>query len=203
MSGPEPLIDLIRTRRSIRRYSPQPVSPGVVQRLLYAATFAPSAHNRQPWRFAVIASPESRAALARAMGERLRRDRLADGDPLEAIEADVNRSYARITSAAFVVVVCLTMQDMDRYPDSRRRQAEYLMAVQGAAMAAQNLLLAAHAEGLGACWLCAPLFSPDVVQAALACPPDWEPQGLITLGFADGDPKPRPRKSAEEVTIWR
>lgn len=56
------------------------------------------------------------------------------------------------------------------------------MAVQSVAMAGQNLLLAAHAHGLGACWMCAPLFCPDVVRSALSLPIDWEPQGLITLG---------------------
>jgi F420 biosynthesis protein FbiB-like protein len=72
---------------------------------------------------------------------------------------------------------------MDDYPDARRRGHEMTMAVQSAAMAGQNLLLAAHALGLGACWLCAPLFCPDVVTATLALPPDWQPQGLITVGY--------------------
>jgi hypothetical protein len=61
------------------------------------------------------------------------------------------------------------------------------MAVQSTAMAVQNLLLAAHAEGLGACWMCAPLFCPEVVRSVLAFPAYWQPQGLITLGWpADG-----------------
>src|ERR1700704_3659263 len=61
---------------------------------------------------------------------------------------------------------------MAPYPDPRRAQAEYLMAVQSVAMAVQNLLLAAHAEGLGACWMCAPLFCGEAVRAALALPAD-------------------------------
>ncbi len=58
-----------------------------------------------------------------------------------------------------------------------------MMAVQSVALAAQNMLLMAHAEGLGACWMCAPLFCPDVVRAALALPADWEAQALLTLGY--------------------
>ena len=98
----------------------------------------------------------SSALCARRSVERLQTARLADGDDPAAVEADVTQSHQRITSAAVVVVVCLTMEDMDVYPDDRRSKSEFLMAVQSVAMAGQNLLLAAHAEGLGACWLCPP-----------------------------------------------
>ena len=93
------------------------------------------------------------------------------------------RSFARITGAAALIVVCLSMADMDSYPDAQRSQAERTMAVQSVAMAAQTLWLTAHAAGLGACWLCAPLFVPELVVATLDLPPDWEPQGLLTLGW--------------------
>ena len=94
------------------------------------------------------------------MGDRLRVDRLADGDDPQAIDKDVANSRARIVAAPAVIAVCFTLADMDRYADARRAEAERLMAVQSTAMAAQNLLLLAHAEGLGACWMCAPLFCP-------------------------------------------
>ncbi len=197
------LHNLLQARRSIRRYTADPVAPELIERLLTAATWAPSAHNRQPWRFAVIRSAAAKARLANAMGERLRADRLADGDPPEAIEQDAARSYARITGAPVVIALCLTMADMDMYPDTRRKKAEYLMAVQSVAMAAQNLLLAAHAEGLGACWLCAPLFCPEAVRAALALPEDWEPQALITLGYPANAGKLPVRRSLSEGVVWK
>ncbi len=176
------LQQLLQTRRSIRRYTADLVPTEVVERLLTAAIWAPSAHNRQPWRFATVTTAEAKARLARAMGERLRADRLADGDPADAVEADAGRSLARIAGAPVVIVVCLTLADMDYYPDPRRSQAEYLMAVQSVAMAVQNLLLAAHAEGLGACWMCAPLFCGEAVRESLDLPGDWQPQALVTLG---------------------
>ena len=77
----------------------------------------------------------------------------------------------------------LSMSDMDSYADARRSLAEHTMAVQSVAMAAQNLWLLAHAEGLGACWLCAPLFVPDLVRDHLRLPRDWEALGLMTLGW--------------------
>lgn len=176
------LFNLITTRRSIRRYTPEPVPKNTILRLIEAATWAPSAHNRQPWRFAVLTRPADKARLARAMGSRLRADRIADGDNPAEVEQDVTRSYARLTAAPALVVVCLSMADMDTYPDAARNHNEWTMAVQSTAMAAQNFLLQAHAEGLAACWLCAPLFAPDLVRHTLALPQDWEPQGIITLG---------------------
>jgi F420 biosynthesis protein FbiB-like protein len=177
------LYDLIKNRRAIRRYKDQPVPDELIERLLKAAMWAPSAHNRQPWRFAILRTFTSKDKLARAMGDKLRRDRMADGDNAEAIDRDVARSYGRITGAPVVILFFLSMSDMDQYPDGRRSEAEKQMAVQSVAMAVQNLWLLAAAEGLGACWLCAPLFVPDLVQETLDLPGDWEAQGLLTLGW--------------------
>jgi F420 biosynthesis protein FbiB-like protein len=197
------LACLIEARRSIRRYTPQPVPAALVERLLEAAAWAPSAHNRQPWRFAVLASAPARAALARAMGEQLARDRAADGDDPAIIAADVARSAERITTAPVAILACFTAAEMDAYPDSRRGQAERHMAAQSLALAVQNLLLLAAAEGLGACWLCAPLFCPGPVRQALNLPADWEPQALVTLGFPAEAGRVRPRKPLSEITLWR
>jgi F420 biosynthesis protein FbiB-like protein len=198
-AAPDTLTEWMRERRSIRRYRAEPLPAGLIERLLDAARFAPSAHNRQPWRFALLQDGERKERLAAAMGARLRADRTADGDDPDAIEADVARSHARLTSAPAVVVACLTLADMDRYLDTRRAQAEWLMAVQSTAMAVQNLLLLAHGEGLGACWMCAPLFCPDTVQAALALPSDWEPQALVTLGYPAAPGRRRERRAIAEI----
>jgi F420 biosynthesis protein FbiB-like protein len=178
------MLTLMQTRRSIRGYRPDPVPADVVEQLLTAATWAPSAHNRQPWRFVVIASAETRQHLAASMNARLRADLAADGVPVDAIEKDANRSYRRMTGAPLLILLCLTMADMDHYPDERRQHNEWLMAVQSTALAGQNLLLAAHALGLASCWMCAPLFCPDVVAETLGLPEDWQPQALIAVGYA-------------------
>ena len=192
--------DLAAGRRSIRRYSRLPVARELVDSLLETAVTAPSAHNRQPWRFLVIETQAAKENLARSMGERLRADRSRDGDPADAIDADVARSYARLTGAPVVILVCMTMADMDCYADEKRSQAEHLMAAQATAMATQNLLLAAHAAGLGACWMCAPLFCPETVSATLALPSDWEPQAIVTLGYPADQGKLFRRRSVGEVT---
>jgi coenzyme F420-0:L-glutamate ligase / coenzyme F420-1:gamma-L-glutamate ligase len=196
------LGSVIPQRRSIRRYLAGSVDRAIIERILLAATQAPSAHNRQPWRFAVLEESAAKEALAAAMGRRLRDDRTADGDNPEAIEADVARSHARITGAPVVIVVCVDMRDMDQYPDGRRRNAEYLMAVQSTAMATQNLLLAAAQEGLGACVMCAPMFCPDVVVEALGLPDAWQPQMLLTIGSPADTGKSRTRLPLEEIVTW-
>lgn len=198
---PSKFIPFVTSRRSIRRYQPEPVPEVVVRELLAAATYAPSAHNRQPWRFAVIQSVETKERLAAAMGAKLRADLQADGVPPERIEQDAGRSYHRISNAPLLILVCLTMADMDSYPDPRRQHHEWTMAAQSVAMAGQNLLLAAHAQGLGACWMCAPLFCPDVVRQALRLPSTWEPQGLITLGYP-AEEKVKERAPLESRVLW-
>jgi len=193
------LEELLLGRRSIRRYGSEAVADDVVEKLIYAATCAPSAHNSQPWRFVVLKKPSTKERLARAMGEQLRADRTRDGDPPDAIENDVARSFARITTAPVAVIVCLTMEDTDFYPDERRRNAEHQMAVQGTSMAMQNMLLAARAAGLGASVLCAPLFCPETVRQVCGLPVPWEPQGLITIGYPANAGKPFKRRPLRDV----
>jgi len=193
------LAALMASRRSIRNFTPQPVAEDLVRAVLAAACHAPSAHNKQPWRFAVLRDPADKDRVARALGDRLRADRLKDGDDPGDVDIDVLRSHTRITGAPVAIMVCLTLEDMDDYPDERRRRAERRMAIQSVAMAGHGLLLAAHAHRLGACWLCAPLFAPEVINQALDLPPAWEPQGLVLLGWPAATGKVRDRKPVEAV----
>lgn len=195
------MLNLIQSRRAIRQFTSRPVAQADIETLLNAANWAPSAHNRQPWRFAVLTRPADKDRLARAMGQALRQDRLADGASPEAVERDLNRSYRRITAPPVVIIVCLSMRDMDYYPDETRRRREWIMAVQSVSMAAQNMWLAAHSLGLGTGWLCAPLFAPQAASQTLALPPDWEPLGLLTLGYAAEQPQ-KTRGSLTDRVLW-
>jgi F420 biosynthesis protein FbiB-like protein len=168
-----------------------------LRRLLEAAVWAPSAHNRQPWRLVVVQTPAARRRLVDAMAARW----LEDG----GAPARVERRRKRLAAAPVLVVLCMTMTDMDAYPDARRQLAERVMAVQSVALAGQNLLLMAHAEGLGACWMCAPLFCPGVVREALDLPDDYEPQGLVMLGYPlqPSDALTGERQPLETRVLWR
>lgn len=193
---------LVRSRRSIRRYQQYPIAKEILIDLIEAATWAPSAHNRQPWRFCVVTSDFAKQNLSRNMADRWRRDLTADGSDQKMIEKRVAISHARITSAAALVVACMTMQEMDDYPDEKRSHAEWAMATQSVALSCQNLLLSAHAHGLGACWMCAPLFVPELVRSSLDLPADWQPQALITLGYP-AETKEKERAAPESLTLWR
>ncbi|MEZ4675571.1 MAG: nitroreductase family protein [Caldilineaceae bacterium] len=193
---------LVQSRRSIRRYLDRPVEPVLLERLLEAATWAPSAHNRQPWRFCVVTSTEIKLALSNRMGEQWRRDLAADNADADFIERRVTISHARLTSAAALVIANVSMEEMDTYPDAVRANAEWLMAVQSVALACQNLLLAAHHHGLGACWMCAPLFVPELVREVLVLPATWQPQALITLGYP-AEEKEKTREPLVSRVLWR
>jgi coenzyme F420-0:L-glutamate ligase / coenzyme F420-1:gamma-L-glutamate ligase len=192
----------LRSRRSVRSYHPEKLPAEALERIFDSAARAPSAHNRQPWRYVVIEDPGVKVRLAKVMGARLAADRRRDGDPEEAIRSDVSRSFERMTGAPILIVVAMTVFEMDTYPDETRSRAEYLMAVQSTAMATQNLLLAAHAEGLGSCWMCAPLFCPAEVHEVLSLPDGWQPLGLLTLGYAALPGRLKPRKPISEFVIF-
>lgn len=195
-------LAFLKSRRSIRRYTDEPIPREWLEQILEGAIWSPSAHNRQPWRFVVIETADTRERLALAMGTRLRADLTKDHVPQNIIDKDVERSYDRITSASAIIVVCMTMADMDVYSDNRRNENERVMAIQSTAMAGQNILLVAENLGLGACWMCAPLFVPDVVQQTLNLPEDWVAQGMVTMGFP-AQTREKTRKPLESSVLWQ
>lgn len=194
------LQTFLRTRRSIRRFKADPVPASVLTDILHTATFAPSAHNRQPWRFMVMIDSSAKKHLSDAMAGEFQRDLEKDKLPLEEITKRVNKSRERINSAPVVVILCVDMSEMDAYPDTRRRKAEYIIATQSTANAGMQLLLAAHAEGLGGVWVCSPMFAQDTVQKALNIPKSWEPQAMLLIGYPVEIPAPREKKPLLEVT---
>ena len=198
---PTDLHTFLRTRRSIRRFKPDLIPDSVIEDILTTATFAPSAHHRQPWRFAVITEPSIKKKLADAMAKKFKLDLEADSISREEIGKKVTRSRDRIITAPVVIILSVDMSDMDTYPDTRRKKAEYLMASQSAAGAGMQLLLAAHAEGLGSVWVCSPLFAQETVQAALGLPKSWEPQAMYFLGYPEEIPQVRERKNLHEIIL--
>lgn len=192
----------MQSRRSVRRFSSQPLPPELVQELLTAATWAPSAHNRQPWRFVVLQSGESREKLAQAMGASYYRDLLKDGVTAESAALQVERSRQRLVQAPIAVLLCLDLKQVDAYADAPRQQAAYLMMTQSVALAGGYLLLAAHAHGLGGVWMCAPLFAPAAVCQALELPSDWEPQALLLIGYPARIPPAPARRDLSEVARY-
>ncbi len=200
------LLDLIKNRRSVKEYSSRKVPDNILSRILKGARWAPSAHNAQPWRFVVLRDSIMKKRLADEMASRWNKDLNNNGMANEERQSLIKSSVEQFGNAPIVIIACLSMEDMDEYPDEQRKKAEYVMGVQSVAAAIENMLLVAHKEGLGACWFCAPLFCQDRVRKILKIPQYIDPQALITLGYPAENPNPPLRKSLEETVHqdqWR
>lgn len=198
---PNDLPTLIRGRRSVRGFSDQPVPRAIVEDAIAAAGWAPSPHGRQPWRFAVLESPERRHALADAMAATWREQLELDGEPEEVVLHRLDRSRDRLVTAPILVLVCLYLDDLDTYPDPDRQAAETTMAIQSLGAAVQNFLLTIYASGLDSGWMCAPLFCPEIVRDALGLSSSLIPHALLPVGYAAKDPIRRPRRPLEELIV--
>lgn len=194
--------EMFKERRSIRQFLDRQVDQEKINEVLEAAILAPSAHNRQPWRFIVISKPDIKQRLVAMMSVEYQCDLISDGKTASEAKEIVVRSNQKILSAPVVIIICLDSDTIDQYGDEKRDRAEYLTAVQSTAMAGENLLLSAHTEGLGGVWMCAPLFAQEAVRKAIELPDEWDPQGLILLGYPANTPDKRKRKSVDEVSQY-
>jgi coenzyme F420-0:L-glutamate ligase/coenzyme F420-1:gamma-L-glutamate ligase len=186
------LFSTIRDRRSIRKYHNKPVPQSFIEDVLVAAGWAPSAHNAQPWRFIVLTEDASKKELAKAMADSWAADMTKDGVEIEEELRKIR--VERFATAPVVILACSTMKDMNKQPDAERQSVERDLAMQSLGAAIQNLLLMAQAEGLGACWFCAPGFCKSTVRTVLKIPESVEPQTLIAMGYADEKPAVPSRK---------
>lgn len=181
------LSDAIKKRRSIRKYLPRQVPQDIVKGVLVAAGWAPSAHNSQPWRFIVLADVSIKRRLADAMADAWVKDLQRDGITVESDKR--NERVERFATAPVLILACLTVVDLRNFPDSERQMCERDLAVQSFGAALQNLLLAAYAKGLGACWFCAPAFCKETVRKILEIPDAVEPQAFVAMGYPAEKPK--------------
>jgi len=190
----------LRSRRSIRRFRPDPVPASILQRILETASYAPSAHDKQPWRFVVLTTAEARSRLSKAITDRFRRDMSADGAAKAEIDSRIERTIRRMGKAPAVILLCQDREEVNPQADASQERAETIMGMQSVALAGLQLLLAAHAEGLGGTWICWPLFAPEETRRALDLPSEWEPEGMIFLGYPAEEPKAKVVKPVDEIT---
>ena len=197
MPSKSDLHTFLRTRRSIRRFKPDPVPEAVIEEILHTAAFAPSAHNRQPWRFAVITDSSVKTRLGQAVTSKMRADMQAEGASEADIEKRAATSLRRMDEAPVVIVLCRDKTDV-----RMDTPEEAVMGIQSVALAGLQLLLAAHAEGLGGNWICWALYAQEATRAALDLPEAWEPQAFYFLGYPDETPEIKDRKSIKEIIKW-
>lgn len=211
MTDLEQLEALLGARRSVRRFRDEAPPRALVERLLAAAVAAPSASNKQPWRFLVVTRRDTVAALAEAV--RVAVARVAAAVPADL--ADAFRAYGdyftRFEAAPVVIVplyrplAILSHLAGDGLADDDRRRVAALEELSGAAsaaMAVENLLIAAHAAGLGASGMTGPLLAEDRLRAILEVPSSWRILALVPLGYPDETPAATARKPVELVSRW-
>jgi len=197
----ETFHQIIKTRRSVRRFQTRRVSRQIIHKLIASACWAPSAHNAQPWRFVIFERKELQSKLASEMGNAFRKDLERDHFPPEVIRSRVQKSVERIVEAPLLILVCLSKEGGHGFPDRRRNRLEEHMAHQSIGAAIQNILLAAHTMGLGACWISAPLFCPQTVMRVLKIRKDWNPAALVLVGYPKEKPKTPSRHPFKKVTL--
>jgi F420 biosynthesis protein FbiB-like protein len=188
--------DFLRSRRSVRRFKPDPIPDSVIERILTTATYAPSAHNLQPWRFVVVKNSDAKSRLGIALITKMRLDMQNDGAPESEIETRVTNSVRRIDEAPVIILLCRDVTDV-------RVDApeETMMNIQSTALAGLQLLLAAHAEGLGGNWICWPLYATHETQKALDLPEDWEPQAMLFIGNPIEASESYKRKPINQISV--
>jgi len=170
------LFEAISQRRCIRSYTSEAVADEDVRALLEAAVRAPSSCNRQTWRFVIVRTPETIEKLHQA-----------------ASYSTQHQTFVK--KASVLIVVCGDLTRYDSVP--YRERGITLFSIQETAAAVQNLLLAAWALGVGACWV--GLFDEDVVKKALSLPKHIRPYAIITLRHTRSKTKVTPRKPLEEL----
>jgi coenzyme F420-0:L-glutamate ligase/coenzyme F420-1:gamma-L-glutamate ligase len=179
----EEFMELAWTRRSSKILGLGEVPVEMVVRAVEAGVWAANAHNSQPWFFIVVVDHEVKKRLLDEMAEQWLEDLIGDGVPRENAVKVVEAGKERSMRASALIVACLSMREMETYWDSGRSRLEYIMGVQSLAAALQNILLALHSMGYGACWRCSPLFAPEAVRKVLEIPDDVEPQAMVEVGL--------------------
>ena len=199
------LLELMKTRRSIRRYQDRDVPDELLEKIMEAGRWAPSGDNGQPWRFIVVRDLETKKALSRIATEGSGRRFTAEyftgrlDERFKGLKDEKKkaRAYQKLRSGAVssflinapvIIVVCAYLDVWDFPYD--------------VAMATQNMQLMAHALGLGTCVVVAPVcdFIDEVETATLLKIPQGYKVALpLAVGYPDESPGPRPRWPLEDI----
>jgi nitroreductase len=205
------LLALFRARRSVRLFAPEPVPREAILRVLEAAVAAPSASNKQPWRFLVVESRQRIARMAAAVRDATAR--IAAHVPLASKAAFLAYGdyFTRFEAAPAVIVpihrghsVLSNLVDAGIEAGDRDAIAhmEEQSGLVGTSLALENLLLMAHATGLGASGMTGPLVAEPALRAILEIPDGWGIVALVPIGRPAEDPTPTDRKPVDKVVRW-
>ncbi|MDP7703577.1 MULTISPECIES: coenzyme F420-0:L-glutamate ligase [unclassified Mycobacterium] len=170
-------------RRSVRRFSDEPLAPELVESAVAEALTAPAPHHTRPVRFVWLQDNDARTRLLDRMKDKWRTDLTGDGRPADSVERRVARGQI-LYDAPEVIIPFLVPDGAHSYPDAARTAAEHTMFTVAVGAAVQALLVALAVRGVGSCWIGSTIFAADLVREELALPADWEPLGAVAIGYA-------------------
>jgi len=184
------VMEAIYQRRSVRAYTDQPVDKATVEALIKAATYAPSSMNEQPWAFAVIQDPRKLASWSERIKAHVLKRLKPDSPMAKYREMLSNPDYDVFHRAGTLIIICAR-------PGTHN-------GAEDCSLAAQNLMLAACATGLGTCpigfarlWL-----SQARIKRSLGIPDAYVPVFPVVVGYPSGETPPVPRR-APEILLWQ
>lgn len=187
------IYSAIKNRRSIRKYKNDLVAKDTIRKILDAANWAPSGMNEQSWEYIVITG--SKLAEIKSVCKEVIDLRM----PPETERSEQQKAFAHWYSTLGNAPVCIVQMTKAESEAARRK-----MVLESVSASFQNLLLAAHAEGLGTCWMTGPLAKADKLQAILDVPQDRELTAITPLGFPDEVPAPGKRldETLQNKVTW-
>jgi nitroreductase len=188
-------MEAIAQRRSIRKFKDKAIPKGTLEQILKAATQAPSGKNRQPWRFHVVQG-DQRAEMVRIMREGIAKLEA------EGVNSGSSKWSANIMEQAPVTVFVFNPYvDFDQELKLIGDVLTNIVDVQSAGAAIQNMLLAALELGVGSLWICDVFYAYKELCTWLG--QTHQMIAAVALGYPDESPGARPRKTVDEVTVWR
>lgn len=188
------VLDAIRNRRSIRIFKKDAIPDELIQKLLETTVLAPSAHNKQPWRFVVLEN-ERKDEFVKLL-EEVYSGLIALGE----ITGSLKRSISCIKRAYAFILVFNAGSSFRASTYKDKKVYEWILDLQSIGGAIQTMILAAHAEGVGTLWTCEILYADDQIRAWLNRKDELI--GGVCLGYADENPNARSRLKWNDVTEW-
>lgn len=198
------VFEAIKSRRSVRQYSDEPVSRESINRILEAGIWAPSTKNLQPWRFLVVEGQvkDRIVEILKQVAEQM----IKDTDPLERARGHGTKKSARIISEAPVLITVWNTAPISKGQTAFLQDANpgrllaWTVETQSAAAAIQNMLLAAHSMGLGGLWNCDLNHAAAQIKEYLSVEDDL--MAGVVIGYPKAVPPPPKRRSLTEVVNW-
>jgi len=195
------MLQAIYQRRSIRKYKDLPVPKKLITEVLQAGLEAPSAKNRQPWRFIVTTGEAKERALDAMEAGILKEEQSPRIEGSKPFLADAKNTLRIMRQAPVVIYISDGEgQPFFKTDFSMAERLNELCNIQSIGGSIENMALAAVELGLGTLWICNTYFACDELQECLHN--DGELVAALALGYPDEDPSPRPRKPFDELIRW-